>query len=271
MMTGENFFVTRFTYHGNDKGKVALGTSFPSKIVHLRLSDFLGESIICQKGAFLCGSDTVNIEMFAKKFGIGFFGGEGFILQRLTGSGDVLVRASGTLIERDLQPGEVLRISSGCLVAFEPSVHYDITMMKGAKNVLFGGEGLFVTTLTGPGKIYLQSLPFDRVVGEMAARIPRGGGGGMMFPFMMGGGGGDGSNAGVADEAAGAVGEGDSGDDAGVADSGNDWGSNDDDIYDGGEDGGSASESEDVGANDAEESSGGVMSFFDSLFRDSDD
>uniref|UniRef100_H3G7Y8 Uncharacterized protein n=1 Tax=Phytophthora ramorum TaxID=164328 RepID=H3G7Y8_PHYRM len=170
MMTGENFFVSRFTYHGSEKGKVVLGTSFPSKIVHLRLSDFIGESIICQKGAFLCGSDTVNIEMeFAKKFGVGFFGGEGFILQRLTGSGDVLVRASGTLIERDLQPGEVLRISSGCLVAFESSVHYDITMMKGAKNVLFGGEGLFVTTLTGPGKIYLQSLPFDRVVGEMAA------------------------------------------------------------------------------------------------------
>ncbi|RLN91331.1 hypothetical protein BBJ28_00025436 [Nothophytophthora sp. Chile5] len=275
MMTGENFFVTRFTYHGNDKGKVALGTSFPSKIVHLRLSDFLGGSIICQKGAFLCGSDTVNIEMFAKKFGIGFFGGEGFILQRLTGSGDVLVRASGTLIERDLQPGEVLRISSGCLVAFEPSVHYDITMMKGAKNVLFGGEGLFVTTLTGPGKIYLQSLPFDRVVGEMAARIPRGGGGGMMFPFMMGGGGGgggDGSNAGAADEAAGAVGEGDSGDDTGVADSSDDWGSNsDNDIYGGGkEEEDSASESGDVGADGAEESSGGVMSFFDSLFRDSD-
>ncbi|KAF4316780.1 hypothetical protein BBO99_00008463 [Phytophthora kernoviae] len=206
MMTGENFFVSRFTYHGDKKGKIALGTSFPSKIVHLRLNEFLGESIICQKGAFLCGSDTVNIEMeFAKKFGVGFFGGEGFILQRLTGSGDVLVRASGTLIERELQPGEVLRISSGCLVAFEPSVHYDITMMKGAKNVLFGGEGLFVTTLTGPGKIYLQSLPFDRVVGEMASRIPRGGPGGMMLPFMMGGGGDQGASAGAGDETAAAT------------------------------------------------------------------
>ncbi|KAG3115029.1 hypothetical protein PI124_g1900 [Phytophthora idaei] len=269
MMTGENFFVSRFTYHGAEKGKVAFGTSFPSKIVHLRLSDFLGESIICQKGAFLCGSDTVNIEMeFAKKFGVGFFGGEGFILQRLTGSGDVLVRASGALIERELQPGEVLRISSGCLVAFEPSVHYDITMMKGAKNVLFGGEGLFVTTLTGPGKIYLQSLPFDRVVGEMASRIPRGGPGGMMFPFMMGGGGGNqGANAGAADEAAGAATDVDNGED--------DWGAKDDDIYGGGSSGNdsaSGSEFNDVGAGESEESSGGgIMSIFNNLFGDSDD
>ncbi|KAG6977451.1 hypothetical protein JG688_00000361 [Phytophthora aleatoria] len=277
MMTGENFFVSRFTYHGAEKGKVAFGTSFPSKIVHLRLSDFLGESIICQKGAFLCGSDTVNIEMeFAKKFGVGFFGGEGFILQRLTGSGDVLVRASGALIERELQPGEVLRISSGCLVAFEPSVHYDITMMKGAKNVLFGGEGLFVTTLTGPGKIYLQSLPFDRVVGEMASRIPRGGPGGMMFPFMMGGGGGDqGANAGAADEAAGAATDVDNGEDVGAASAEDDWGAKDDDIYGGGSSGNdsaSGSEFNDVGAGESEESSGGgIMSIFNNLFGDSDD
>eukprot|EP00644_Phytophthora_capsici_P016807 jgi/Phyca11/12079/fgenesh1_pm.PHYCAscaffold_95_\ len=271
---GFELFVSRFTYHGTEKGKVALGTSFPSKIVHLRLSDFLGESIICQKGAFLCGSDTVNIEMeFAKKFGVGFFGGEGFILQRLTGYGDVLVRASGTLIERELQPGEVLRISSGCLVAFEPSVHYDITMMKGAKNVLFGGEGLFVTTLTGPGKIYLQSLPFDRVVGEMAARIPRGGPGGMMFPFMMGGGGGDqGADAGAdgADEAAAATDITD-GNDAGAESSQGEWNAKDDDIYGGGS-GGDGNEFDDVGADVSEESSGGgVMSIFKSLFGSDDD
>ncbi|KAL4144326.1 hypothetical protein PRNP1_013462 [Phytophthora ramorum] len=274
MMTGENFFVSRFTYHGSEKGKVALGTSFPSKIVHLRLSDFIGESIICQKGAFLCGSDTVNIEMeFAKKFGVGFFGGEGFILQRLTGRGDVLVRASGTLIERELQPGEVLRISSGCLVAFEPSVHYDITMMKGAKNVLFGGEGLFVTTLTGPGKIYLQSLPFDRVVGEMAARIPRGGSGGMMFPFMMGGGGGDQGGSAGADEVAGEASDVDGGDDFGGDNTDDDWSTKDDDIYGGGNGGdNSASGSElDDGGESEESSGGGVMGFFNSLFGDNDD
>ncbi|GMF15465.1 unnamed protein product [Phytophthora lilii] len=218
------------------------------------------------------GHDS-QVVHFAKKFGVGFFGGEGFILQRLTGSGDVLVRASGTLIERELQPGEVLRISSGCLVAFEPSVHYDITMMKGAKNVLFGGEGLFVTTLTGPGKILLQSLPFDRVVGEMAARVPRGGPGGMMFPFMMGGGGGDqGANAGAADEAPGAPTDVDSGEDFGGENTEDNWNAQDDDIYGDKDDSASSSEFDDVGAGGSEESSGGgVMGFFDSLFGDSDD
>ncbi|GMF46231.1 unnamed protein product [Phytophthora fragariaefolia] len=213
------------------------------------------------------GHDSQVVHEFAKKFGVGFFGGEGFILQRLTGSGDVLVRASGTLIARELQPGEVLRISSGCLVAFEPSVHYDITMMKGAKNVLFGGEGLFVTTLTGPGKIYLQSLPFDRVVGEMASRIPRGGPGGMVFPFMMGGGGGgddQAAGAGAADEAVTETADGDAGDD---------WDDKDDDIYGGGgEDPANEGGFDDVPAADSEESSGGgVMSFFDSLFGDDDE
>ncbi|DAZ98198.1 TPA: hypothetical protein N0F65_005330 [Lagenidium giganteum] len=208
VLTGENFFVTRFTYNGTSKGYVGLGTSFPSKIVRFRMSDFIGNSVICQKGAFLCGSDTIEINMeFAKKFGVGFFGGEGFILQRLSGEGDALVRACGTLVERDLQPGEVLRISSGCLVAFEPTVHYDITTMKGFKNIVFGGEGLFVTTLTGPGKVFLQSLPFDRVYGEIVSRVPTGGPGGMMFPFMMGGGGGGdgGASGGVGDASAGAA------------------------------------------------------------------
>jgi hypothetical protein len=117
-------------------------------------------------------------------------------LQRLTGEGDAFVRASGALIQRELREGEVLRLSSGCLVAFEPTVAYDITMMKGVKNVMFGGEGLFVTTLTGPGKIYIQSLPFDRVVGEIASRVPGGGHRGVMFPFFGGGGGGGGEAAG---------------------------------------------------------------------------
>ncbi|TMW56711.1 hypothetical protein Poli38472_006721 [Pythium oligandrum] len=272
MMTGENFFVSRFTYRGTTKGHVALGTSFPSKIVHLRLSDFVGGSIICQKGAFLCGSDTVNIEMeFAKKFGVGFFGGEGFILQRLTGSGDALVRASGALIERELQPGEVLRISSGCLVAFEPSVHYDITMMKGVKNVLFGGEGLFVTTLTGPGKIFLQGLPFDRVVGEIASRVPHAGGPGMMFPFFGGGGGGESGTpaAGAADEAAGAESTETSPDES-PSDSA--WNSSDASIY-----GGQASEAESTETGDAfgdgdsnEDTGDTVVDFFKSIFGSND-
>lgn len=201
---------------------------------------------------------------------MGFFGGEGFILQRLTGTGDALVRASGTLIERDLEPGEVLRISSGCLVAFEPSVHYDITMMKGVKNVLFGGEGLFVTTLTGPGRIYLQSLPFDRVVGEMAARIPRAAGGGMMFPFMMGGGGEGGGQA--VDGAA----EGESpGEEAESSDSSS-WNATDESIYGGAKepessDGGSSFDDDSFGGGDAAdaaaETGGGIMDLFDSFFR----
>ena len=212
------------------------------------------------------------LQEFAKKFGVGFFGGEGFVLQRLTGSGDVLVRASGALIERELQPDEILRISSGCLVAFEPSVQYDITMMKGAKNVLFGGEGLFLTTLTGPGKIYLQSLPFERVVGEMAARIPRGGPGGMMFPFLMGGGGdGQDADAVAADEASGAGTGVNNGDNFGSENAKDDWGANDDDIYGGG-DSGTESKVDDVVKDESDESSdGGIMGFFNSLFGKDDD
>ena len=216
------------------------------------------------------------VQEFTKKFGVGFFGGEGFVLQRLTGNGDVLVRASGTLITRDLQPGEVLRISSGCLVAFEPSVHYDITMMKGAKNVLFGGEGLFVTTLTGPGKIYLQSLPFERVVGAMAARIPRNGPGGMMFPFMMGGGsdGDQGANAGAAGEATGAGPIVDSEESVGSGDTQDDWDANDSDIYGGGGDsdlGNDGTFDDLVDGGSGESSGGGIMGFFDSLFGNDKD
>ncbi|CAK4670674.1 hypothetical protein LEN26_012439 [Aphanomyces euteiches] len=204
MMTGENVFVTEYTYTGTSTGQVCLGTSVPSKIVHMKLDDF-GGSLICQKGAFLAGSHTIGIEMeFTKNFGAGFFGGEGFILQRLTGPGEAFVRASGALIERTLQPGEVLRISSGCLVAFEPTVSYDIQRMQGVKNVLFSGEGLFVTTLTGPGRVFLQGMPFDRMVSEIASRVPGGGGGFMVVPPIgMGGG----SSGGEAAAAAGAAGD----------------------------------------------------------------
>lgn len=184
----------------------------------------------------------------------------------------MLVRASGALIERDLQPGEVLRISSGCLVAFEPTVHYDITTMKGIKNVVFGGEGLFVTTLTGPGKIYLQSLPFDRVVGELASRIPSAGGGGMMFPFMMGGGGGSNGGGEGSDGSSAGAGEAQSADADAAAGSTDEWNVKEgDDIY-----GGSNSQNIDGFDSGTDESfadaaegedSGGILDFFDSLFR----
>lgn len=205
MLTGQNFFISDYTFKGdgndNDNpgavssGLVALGTDFPSKIVRLNVDEY-GGKIVCQQGALLCASHTIDIEMeFTKKFSTGFFGGEGFVLQGLTGSGDVFVKAGGTLIRRELDEGEKLKISSGCLVAFSNGVGYDIEMMQGYKNVLFGGEGLFVTTLTGPGVVWLQGQPPQRMISEIARRVPSGGGIGLAVPIGGGsGGGGEGSS-----------------------------------------------------------------------------
>jgi uncharacterized protein (TIGR00266 family) len=187
-MTGQNMFISDYKYHGETSGTVALGTEFPSKIIRVTLADYQNE-LICQKGAFLAGTHLTGIEMFfTKSFTSGFFGGEGFVLQRLTGDGDVFLKAGGALIRRELAEGEALRVSSGALVAFSPTVTYDVQMMKGVKNAMFGGEGLFLTTLTGPGTVFLQSMPFDRVVASIASRIPRGGMG-MGVPIGMGAGG----------------------------------------------------------------------------------
>jgi len=197
MMTGQNAFISDYRYDGKPgtKGLVALGTDFPSKIIRLDVKDY-GGKIVCQKGALLCASHTIQIEMeFAKKMTAGFFGGEGFVLQSLTGDGDVFVKAGGTLIRRDLGDDEILRISSGCLVGFSNGVEYDIQMMPGIKNVMFGGEGLFVTTLTGPGTVWLQGQPPSRMISEIASRVP-GGGLGLALPIPgMGGGGGDGGDS----------------------------------------------------------------------------
>lgn len=190
MLTGQNVFISDYTYNGppNSTGIVALGTDFPSKILRLNVDQY-GGKIVCQKGALLCASHTVDVEMeFAKKMTAGFFGGEGFVLQSLTGTGDVFVKAGGTLIRRDLGEGEVLRISSGCLVGFTDGVEFDVQTMPGFKNVLFGGEGLFVTTLTGPGTVWLQGQPPQRMISEIARRVP-GGGIGLGIPIGMGGGG----------------------------------------------------------------------------------
>ena len=196
MMTGQNIFLTDFTYNGSTKdkdggggsGTVALGTDFPSKIVRLSLDDY-GGSLIAQRGAYLASNASVDIQMeFTKTMTAGFFGGQGFILQRLIGEGDVLIKAGGTLVERVLKDGEVLRASSGSIVAFEPTVSYDIQMMQGVKNVMFGGEGLFVTTLKGPGRIWLQGMPPDRMIAEIVSRVPTGGGFGPVIPIPMGGG-----------------------------------------------------------------------------------
>ncbi|CAM9510778.1 unnamed protein product [Scytosiphon promiscuus] len=188
VITGQNMFVTDYVNRGDKTSKVGLGTDLPSKIVRLPLSAYGGE-IICQRGAFLAGSHTIDIQTEFTKMMAGFFGGEGFVLQRLTGEGDAFVKASGPLIQRELKDGETLRVSSGSVVAFSTSVQYDVQTVPGFKNVVFGGEGLFITKLTGPGTVFLQGLPFDRMVDQIARRIPGGRGGGMMpIPMGMGGG-----------------------------------------------------------------------------------
>jgi uncharacterized protein (TIGR00266 family) len=200
MMTGQNVFLTDFTYTGEKgEGTVGLGTDFPSKILRLTLQDYENSTLICQRGAYLASNPSVDIQIEAtKSLSAGFFGGQGFILQRISGQGDVLVKAGGTLVEKDLEEGETLRVTSGSIVAFTSTVDYDIQMMPGIKNAMFGGEGLFVTTLKGPGKIWLQGMPQDRMIAEIARRVPSGGGLGLGIPIGMGGGGG-----GAADGAAG--------------------------------------------------------------------
>jgi uncharacterized protein (TIGR00266 family) len=178
MVTGESFFISTFLNNGQRKSNVAFAAPYPGKIVAFDLDTFGGE-VLCQKDSFLCAARGTEIEVaFTKRLGAGFFGGEGFILQRLKGDGMVFVHAGGTVIEKDLGPGEHLRVDTGCLVAFATSVDYDIKFVGGFKNALFGGEGLFLAQLTGPGKVYLQSLPFSRLVD----RIKRG------ITFTQGGG-----------------------------------------------------------------------------------
>ncbi len=170
MVTGESFFITTFMNNARGKSHVAFAAPYPGKIVPFDLDVFNGQ-VLCQKDSFLCAARGTEIEVaFTKRIGAGFFGGEGFILQRLTGDGMVFVHAGGTVIEKDLGPGETLRVDTGCIVAFATTVDYDIQMVGGFKNALFGGEGLFLAKMTGPGKVYLQSLPFSRLVD----RIKRG-------------------------------------------------------------------------------------------------
>ena len=168
-VTGESFFITTFLNKARNRSSVAFAAPYPGKIIALDLTA-LGGTFICQKDSFLCAAQGVNIEVaFTKKLGAGLFGGEGFILQKLTGDGLVFMHAGGTIIEKDLASGETLRVDTGCLVAFAPSVQYDIQFVGGFKNALFGGEGLFLAKMTGPGKVYLQSLPFSRLADRIVA------------------------------------------------------------------------------------------------------
>ncbi|NTU56895.1 MAG: TIGR00266 family protein [Anaerolineales bacterium] len=171
IVTGESFFITTFLNTDQQRKRhVAFAAPYPGKIVAFDLDQFNGQ-VLCQRDSFLCAARGTEIEIaFTKRLGAGFFGGEGFILQKLSGNGMVFVHAGGTVIEKDLAAGETLRVDTGCLVAFAMTVDYDIQFVGGFRNALFGGEGLFFAKMTGPGKVYLQSLPFSRLVD----RIKRG-------------------------------------------------------------------------------------------------
>ena len=169
VITGESLFVTTFQNAGRAREVVAFASPYPGKIIPLHLDQHDGE-IICQKDSFVCAAKGIQIGIaFQKKIGVGLFGGEGFIMQRLTGDGIALVHAGGTIMSRTLQAGETIKLDTGCLVALERSVNYDIQFIGGFKNAIFGGEGLFIATVTGPGKVWLQSLPFSRLAGRVLA------------------------------------------------------------------------------------------------------
>jgi uncharacterized protein (TIGR00266 family) len=169
VMTGESLFMTTFSGTGPGKQRVAFAAPYPGRIVPMDM-DQLGGELLCQKNSFLCAARGVSVGIaFTKRIGVGLFGGEGFILQRLTGSGLAFVHAGGALLHRKLEAGEVLKVDTGCIVAFHPTVDYDIKFVGGFKNTLFGGEGLFFATLTGPGDIWLQSLPFSRLADRIIA------------------------------------------------------------------------------------------------------
>jgi uncharacterized protein (TIGR00266 family) len=183
MLTGESLFMTTFTAGGAGRDKVAFAAPYPGKIIPMHL-DQLGGELICQKDSFLCAARGVQVGIaFQRKLGVGLFGGEGFIMQRLSGDGIAMVHAGGTLVQKTLSHGETLRVDTGCLVAMQPSVNYDIQMQKGIKNMFFGGEGLFLAHLTGPGEVWLQSLPFSRLAGRLMA----GAAGGKEEGSMLGG------------------------------------------------------------------------------------
>lgn len=176
LITGESLFTTVYRNQGSGKRKLAFAAPYTGKIVPMPL-DRLGGTLICQKDAFLCAAKGVSIGLhFQQKLGVGFFGGEGFIMQRLQGDGLAFVHAGGTIVERQLAPGETLVVDTGCLVALTPDVQFDIQYVGKIKTALFGGEGLFLARLTGPGHVWIQSLPFSRLASRIFAAAPQRGG-----------------------------------------------------------------------------------------------
>jgi uncharacterized protein (TIGR00266 family) len=176
LLTGESLFMTVFTHAGRGKGHVAFGAPYPGNIIPIPLPSVNG-CLICQKDSFLCAAKGVSIGIYMqKKILTGLFGGEGFIMQKLEGDGLVFVHAGGTVVERQLKHGEVLDVDTGCIVALEQNVNFDIRQAGNIKTALFGGEGLFLATLHGPGRVWLQSLPFSRLAGRMLQAAPQRGG-----------------------------------------------------------------------------------------------
>lgn len=167
LLTGESLFMTAFTNNGQGKKRVHFASPYPGKIIPMNLSELNGK-LICQKDAFLCAAKGVSVGIeFQKRLGTGIFGGEGFIMQKLEGDGMAFVHAGGHVFEKTLAPGEVLKIDTGCVVAYTSDIDFDIQFIGGIKNMMFGGEGLFFATLRGPGKVWIQSLPVSR----LASRI----------------------------------------------------------------------------------------------------
>ena len=174
-LTGESIFMTHFTNQGMGKKRVSFAAPYPGKIICVDLQEH-NQSILCQKDSFLCAALGTNVSIaFQKRLGAGFFGGEGFILQKLSGDGKAFVHAGGTVVRKQLQ-GETLRVDTGCIVAFEESISYDVQMAGGLKSMIFGGEGLFLATLSGFGTVWLQSLPFSRLADRILQNAPSAGG-----------------------------------------------------------------------------------------------
>ena len=176
LVTGESLFTTVYTNQGSTKQRVAFADPYPGKILPMALSQ-LGGTLICQKDAFLCAAKGVSLGLyFQQKLSVGFFGGEGFIMQKLEGDGLAFVHAGGSVIKRDLQPGQTLLVDTGCLVALTPNVNFEVQYVGKIKTALFGGEGLFFAKVTGPGTVWLQSLPFSRLASRVFAAAPQRGG-----------------------------------------------------------------------------------------------
>jgi len=191
LLTGESLFTTVYTNKATSKQRVAFGAPYPGKILPMELSKF-GGMLVCQKDAFLCAARGVSLGIaFQRKLGVGFFGGEGFIMQKLEGDGLAFVHAGGTVLKRDLMPGQTLLVDTGCVVAYTSGVNFEVQYVGKIKTALFGGEGLFFAKLAGPGTVWLQSLPFSRLASRVFAAAPQRGGGreeGSILPGMAAGG-----------------------------------------------------------------------------------